>query len=420
MKEATAADQQRTNNKLKNPKWQMVFAILVLGLCLGVGYWVLFKYNRVSTDDAYVMADSGRISSRIPGTVLSVRVANDTPVQSGQVLVQLDPNDFQMEVDKARAALARIDAQIQGAELTVPLTDTQTGSQVQASEAVVQASKDREQEMRHRLEELQQKRLAALAESNHAHRDFERFDALYRDGAGSEQQRDRTSTAMKKTKAQLEATDAEIAALQSARSAVGQEVDRTKAQRQASVGDRRRVEIERHRVAALKAERAETQAKLGTAELNLSYCTITAPIDGYISQKSIQVGDRVQTGQPLMAVVPLQYVYVEANYKETQLQHVRIGQPATIQADLYPGYTYHGRVAGIRAGTGAAFSLLPPENATGNWIKVVQRVPVKIYLDQPPPADHPLRVGLSLEVTIRTSDRGGTTLVTQSYPPPGP
>ena len=157
------------------------------------------------------------------------------------------------------------------------------------------------------------------------------------------------------------------------------------------------------------------------ARLRLSYCNITAPIDGFIAQKHIQKGDRIQPSQILMAVVPLEGVYIEANYKETQLTHVRIGQPVDIEADIYPGYTFKGKVAGIRAGTGAAFSLLPPENATGNWIKVVQRVPVKIRLDKAPPPDHPLRVGLSLIATILTKDRRGSMLMkAPETSPPNP
>ena len=152
-------------------------------------------------------------------------------------------------------------------------------------------------------------------------------------------------------------------------------------------------------------------AELEAARLNLSYCVIAAPIDGYIAQKNIQLGDRVQPGQALMAVVPLGKIYIEANFKETQLTNVRIGQPASISADIYPGYVYTGKVSGIRAGTGAAFSLIPPENATGNWIKVVQRIPVKIELDRPPPPDHPLRVGASLDVTIDVADRNGSYLL---------
>ena len=173
-------------------------------------------------------------------------------------------------------------------------------------------------------------------------------------------------------------------------------------------------DIQRYRLASLKAQRNVYRAELNDAQLNLSYCTLAASISGFIAQKSVQVGNRVQPGLALLAVVPLQEIYVEANFKETDLTHVRIGQPAVMQADIYPDYTYHGKVFGIRAGTGAAFSLLPPENATGNWIKVVQRVPVKILLTAPPPPDRPLRVGLSLEVTINTSDRSGRALRTDN------
>jgi membrane fusion protein (multidrug efflux system) len=177
------------------------------------------------------------------------------------------------------------------------------------------------------------------------------------------------------------------------------------------------VEAQTYSLAALKGQMEEAKAALETARLNLSYCTIVAPIGGYIAQKNVQVGDRVQPGQPLMAVVPLQEAYIEANFKETQLEHIRIGQPVTIEADTYPGYTYRGKVVGIRAGTGAAFSLLPPENATGNWIKVVQRVPVKIVLDNPQPPQYPLRVGASLLVTVNTRNRSGAVLVPQFTKP---
>jgi membrane fusion protein (multidrug efflux system) len=175
--------------------------------------------------------------------------------------------------------------------------------------------------------------------------------------------------------------------------------------------ERQQVEVMKEKLAALYGQQKEAQSQLKAAQLDLSYTTVTAPISGYIAQKSIQVGDSVKKAQPLMAVVPLHEVYVEANFKESQLKNVRLGQPAIIEADTYPGYIYHGKVSGIRAGTGAAFALLPPENATGNWIKVVQRVPVKINLTEPPPSDRPLRVGLSLLVTISTRDRTGKVLI---------
>jgi len=163
----------------------------------------------------------------------------------------------------------------------------------------------------------------------------------------------------------------------------------------------------------------QAAAQRDQAKLMLSYTELHAPFSGMVATRSVQLGQRVDPGQPVMRIVPLARVYVEANFKETQLTDVQIGQPATIVADIYPDYVYHGVVDGLAAGTGAAFALLPPENATGNWIKVVQRVPVKIRLDEPPPADHPLRVGLSVLATIDVSRPGESLLTPLSQKTPG-
>jgi membrane fusion protein (multidrug efflux system) len=384
---------------------------------LAGAYWWIFMRYRISTDNAYVMADTARLSSRVPGTVLRVLVENDQPVETGRVLLELDPRDYQTVVEQAQGALARIEAEIEAQAVSITPTDTQTAAQIQAATTVLQQARDRKQEGEHRLEELEKKRIAIQADLHKAERDFSRFDSLFQNGAVSALQHDAANTAMVKAKADLEAIDAELAALRAALAAIGQEVERTQALLRVTKSDRYRVAAQTHKLAALKAQRQETEAVLEAAKLNRSYCTITAPISGYIAQKSVQVGDHIQAGQPLMAVVPLREVYVEANFKETELEDVRLGQPVTIRADIYPNHTYHGKVVGIRAGTGAAFSLLPAENATGNWIKVVQRVPVRIELDAPPPPEFPLRLGSSLEVIISTKDRSGPVLVPSSSKP---
>ena len=414
MEENELSGEQGTQEKSptgKN-KFRMKVGLLVLFLLLALGfcYWWFFKHNRVTTDNAYVMADTARISSRIPGTIKEIYVDNDQWVDRGQVLIKLDPADYEVLVGEARAALQEVEARIKQSEISISLVDSKTKAQVTSAEAAYQAAMDKEREVKHKLVELEKKRLSVLAEYRHVKKDYERFENLYRGGASSGRQRDRARTAYKKVRAGLAAVEADIAALKASIDAVGESVKNARAQLAAAKSDRARVLMQKLALKALKAKRENIKAKLKAAELNLSYCTITAPISGYITQKSVQVGESVQPGLPLMAVVPLQDVYVEANFKETQLENVRIGQPATIRADIYPGYEYRGKVSGIRAGTGAAFSLLPPENATGNWIKVVQRVPVKIKLDSPPPGDHPLRVGLSLEVTIDTSNRNGKLL----------
>lgn len=374
--------------------------ILSLGLVFGGGYYWFYLRGRVSTDDAYVMAHTASISSRVGGTISEVLADNDDHVREGQVLVQLDPRDYQVAVDKAQAVVARMEADIKSQEMNMDLVEHQTHGQFRAGDAALGEAERTAQEKVHNIDELVEKRLAAQADLTYAQREFSRYEDLYRRGTGSQETRDNALTALEKAKANLKAVEAQIASSQASFEASRQRTDQATANLGIARSDLQKVAIERQRLDSLRAQKNEAQADLEAAKLQLSYCTIKAPISGHIAQRSVQVGDRVQTGQPIMAIVPLHAVYVEANFKETQLERVRSGQPATVEADLYPGYVYHGRVSGIGAGTGAAFSLLPPQNATGNWIKIVQRVPVKIELDQPLPSEYPLRIGLSLNVTI--------------------
>lgn len=415
MPEATESNSQplESNNQV-GAKLARLLPILVLGAAIAAGYWWFFMRHRISTDNAYVAAESAVVSSRIPGTIVQVLVDNDAPVAVGQTLLQLDPRDNRVELDRRRAALQQIEAEIQVAEVTIRLVQAQTSAKIAMAEAGVAGAEDHRREAQHGLEQLQQQRLAALADLAHAKKDAVRYSNLFKDGAGSEQQRDRARTSRKKTEANVEALDAGIEAARATLSAVLQEGQRAKAQLELAKAERLHVDVENKRLQSLQAKAAEVQAQVRAAKLKISYCTIAAPISGYVTQKRIQMGERILPGQALLAVVPLENVFVEANFKETQLEGVRIGQPAEITADIYPGHRFHGQVVGIRAGTGAAFSLLPPENATGNWIKVVQRVPVKIHLDEPPDPDYPLRVGLSLEVTVHTADQSGPRLVGDS------
>ncbi len=409
-----AVDPARPNNNDKARRIQIgAFIVLVVAVA-AIIYWWVFMRNYVTTDDAYAKADSAMLSARIPGTILKVLVDNDFAVQVGQPLVELDPADYKVAVDKAKAALEQDEAELKGAEIMVPPVNIQTSSGVEAAEAALKAAQDGESQTRHNIEQLRNSRAATAADFVQAERDYKRFEALSASGAGTERRQEQAQTAYDKEKAQLKAIDAQIAALDSALSAATQQVNRARAQLQSARSERSNVDVQIRKVESLKGKRDKSLAELEAARLNLSYCVVAAPIDGYIAQKNIQVGDRVQPGQALMAVVPLNKIYIEANFKESQLTEVRVGQPAAISADIYPGYAYKGKVAGIRAGTGAAFSLIPPENATGNWIKVVQRIPVRIELDQPPPPNHPLRVGASLEVTLDIADRSGSYLLQTS------
>ena len=404
-----SAPKNNMRNHLKKLKL-VGLGIVVVATAIAL-YWLLVLRYRVTTDDAYVHADSAQISSRVDGTVTEVMVDNDFPVERGQVLLQLDPRDFEVAVEQAQGVFARTQAEVRAMEISVSVTDIQTAAQLNKAEAEYQGAQDRKNEALHRLQQLRKQREGAYAEMIQTQRDYKRFETLFQSNVVPEERRDQANTAMVKARATVEATDAQIKALQASLQAIQQEVQQAQAQLKSAQAERQQVEVTKEKLAALRGQQQEAQSQLKAVQLDLSYTTVRAPISGYIAQKSIQVGDSVQKAQPLMAVVPLHDVYVEANFKESQLKNVRLGQPAIIEADIYPGYLYHGKVSGIRAGTGAAFSLLPPENATGNWIKVVQRVPVKIILAEPPPADHPLRLGLSLFVTISTRDRTGKVLI---------
>ncbi|MEN6486076.1 MAG: HlyD family secretion protein [Syntrophobacteraceae bacterium] len=409
MSPPTGGEQVRGKSRLN----KAVILTIAL-LALGAGYWWFLNRNSVSTDNAYVKADSAQISTRVSGTVLNVLVENDSPVREGQVLLQLDPADYRVAQDRARAALEQDEAEAKAAEIAVSQTDTKTEAEIRAAQASLKAARENEIEAVHKLAELKNSREAVSADLSQVQRDAERFARLYRQGAGTERQNEQAGTALKKSRAQMAAVDSQVAAVEASLAAIREQVDRARAQLQSAEGDRYSVDIQNRKLESLKAKRDRSKAELDAAGLNLSYCTVFAPLSGVVAQKSIQVGDRVQPVQALMAVVPLQEAYIEANFKETQLTNVRLGQPVRIRADIYPGRTYHGRVVGIRAGTGAAFSLLPAENATGNWIKVVQRIPVRIRLDGPQPPEYPLRVGLSLDVSIDTSDKSGSHLVPET------
>jgi membrane fusion protein (multidrug efflux system) len=407
-KEMEKRSPQRNRFAQKKEFFPWLVLLLLLGLVFAAGYWWFYLRGRVSTDDAYVTAHIAAVSSRIDGSVSEVLVDNDEPVREGQVLVRLDPRDYQVAVEKAQAVVAKIDADIKSGEINLDLIDRQTQGQVQAAEAALGEAKKQEQVRSQGMDQLKKQRIAAEAELTYAQREYDRYEQLYRDGTGSKEKRDDALTVLRKTQANLEAVDHGIAGSQDALGASRKNSDQAAANLEIARSNVQKVAIERHRLDSLRAQKKEAQAALDEAELNLSYCMINASISGHIAQRSVQVGDRVKTGQPIMAIVPLHAVYVEANFKETQLEQVRPGQPALVEADIYPGYVYHGRVFGIGAGTGAAFSLLPPQNATGNWIKIVQRVPVKIELDRPLPPEFPLRVGLSLEVTIDVGKPEGT------------
>jgi membrane fusion protein, multidrug efflux system len=334
----------------------VVGAAAVAALVFGLRWW-RFSRTHVSTDDAYVHADIAQITPRIAGTVETLLVEENWQVAAGELLVRLDPADNDLGLRQAEANLAGAAQQVEQARAGVRAAQ----SQVEVAEA-----------------ELAQVRL-----------DHARAAQLAKSGVVSPDGLDRARTALRAAEARY--------------AQAGRELERGRA----TLG------IPLDAPATEAAVVRQAQAARDQAALLRSYTELRAPIAGMLAKRMVEVGQRVQPGQPLMAVVPLQAAYIEANLKETQLTDVRVGQPATVETDVYPGVVYAAHVESLPPGTGAAFALLPAENATGNWVKVVQRLPVRIALDTPPLADRPLWVGLSIRVTIDTSRKEGPRLVSQ-------
>jgi membrane fusion protein (multidrug efflux system) len=327
-------------------------AAVALIALVWLAWWLLEARFYESTDDAYVAGDLVNVMSQVSGTVVSIAADETDRVQAGQELVRLDATDAQITLQEAEQQLAR----------TVRQTRT------------VFATRDQ-------LRAVAGQRRADLAR---AQSDFDRRRDLAASGAVSGEELGHAQDALKAARDALIAAEKNLAASSALVGHTG-------------VADNPEVRA------------AATQVEL--AWLALARTSVRAPVTGYVARRTVQLGERISPGAPLMAIVPLGRLWLEANFREVQLRHMRIGQPAAVVADLYGGHvTFHGRVAGLGMGTGSAFALLPAQNATGNWIKVAQRVPVRIALDASELSAHPLRIGLSTVVTIEVRDASGPQL----------
>ncbi len=391
-------------------KLPLLFVILLVLGIIFFSYWWMYLRNRVETDDAYVKSTISVVSSKVPGTVLKVFVKNDYHVKKGDLLLVLDTKDYEVEVEGRKATIERIKSQIEELKKSIEFTKKEVRANIDAAKSTFEAAKAKEKEAMAGVNAVKSLEVAAISDFNTAKKDYNRFKNLYREGAIGKQKLDHVKDIYEGARSKLESIKSKIDAARALYESSKKNVLKAKSMLKLAMASKIKIDVLNKKLKSLKAAEKETEALLKGALLKLSYCKIYAPITGYISQKHVEVGEKIQPGQPLMAVVSLKDVYVEANFKETQLKNIRIGQKATIVADIYPDKKFYGHVVGIRAGTGSAFSLLPPENATGNWIKVVQRVPVKIYFNNPIPKNYPLRVGLSVKVSIDTGDKSGAQL----------
>jgi membrane fusion protein (multidrug efflux system) len=362
--------ERRETNQIHRKRKVVAFIIFPFIIMIGaaaVYFYLQYKKTHISTDDAYVEGRIHTVASKIFGTVKALPIQDNQLVKAGDVLLEIDPKDYQLKVKEARAGL-----ESERAKLTQILNSVDTvNKQLAQIIASLEASRSNLK--------LQEANLL-LAEL-----EFKRSEALFQRAVIPKQQYDQAKTAYEVSKAQVTAAADGVKGLEAS-------VETQKAFiRQTESG-----------IPPQQAVIKQNETTVRAAELNLSYSKIYAPVDGHITNRSVEVGNQIQPAQPLMAVVPLTRgeIWITANFKETDLTHVRPGQNVKIKVDTYPGKEFNGKVSSIMAGTGAVFSLFPPENATGNFVKVVQRIPVKIVLDGAENSDQLLRIGMSVVPTI--------------------
>jgi membrane fusion protein, multidrug efflux system len=342
-------------NKLPAPRpsWPLVLVGLFVAIFAATVLFIIFRPRAdIRTDDAYVTVHYAAIAPRISGQVASVPVDDNDVVKTGQVLATLDPRDSEAALEAAEAAVARDRSQLDA----ISATTSRQPSIIEEQQAAVASARAR----------------LAFAQAN-----ARRYGNLATTGAGTMQEHQQADTTLEQGQASLDSAQASLDAA------------------------RRQLDVLKAQISATEAAAKADEARLQQARLNLSYTQITAPIDGMVGERSVQVGNYVGPGTTLMTVVPLNQVYIEANYREVELLHVRGGQPVTIHMDAYD-IDLEGTVVGVPAASGAAFAPIAPNNATGNFTKIVQRLPVKIVVTPGQPLAKLLRVGLSVETTIHT------------------
>jgi membrane fusion protein (multidrug efflux system) len=373
----------------------IAFVVLLVGSFLAYRYFSTYE----STDDAEVDGHLMPLSARISGYILKVNVDDNQYVTAGTVLAEIDPRDYQVAVDQAKAQLADAQATAQASNINVPITSVNTTSQVSVSEADVENSRAGIVASQQQYDAAKAQLDQAEANDVKAQNDLERYRQLVEKQEISRQLYDSAVAAARASTATVAAARASAAAAAQQVTQAQSKLAQANANLQYARTGPKQVATIRARALSADATAQQKEAALEQALLNLQYTKIIAPVNGVVT-KNVEVGMNVQPGQQLFSIVPLDDVWVTANYKETQLKYMRSGQPAEFKVDAN-GRTYKGKVDSIAGSSGARTSLLPPENATGNYVKVVQRIPVKIVLDPGENSDHLLRLGMSVEPKVK-------------------
>jgi membrane fusion protein (multidrug efflux system) len=393
---------------------RIIIPVVILAALIVGGYYLLKYFNTYeSTDDAQIDGHVNAISARISGNVLEVLTEDQRIVKAGDVLVRIDPRDYQVAVARAEADLADAEASLRGARADVPLVSTNTSSQLTTANstrvdatAFVRGAQRQLSAARARLESANAQVREAEANYKKATDDVARYKKLIdKDEIPAQQYTTAVSTAdaAKATvdvrRAAVAEAEQNINVAQSAVEQADQRVTQADASIQSALTGPRQVTISAARAMSAQAQVAQRKALLDQAKLNLGYCTIVAPVNGIVGKKTVEMGQNISPGQQLLAVVPLDDIWVTANFKETQLGQMKAGQRVKFSVDAY-SREYTGHVENVGGASGSRFSLLPPENATGNFVKVVQRIPVRINLDPGQNDDHRLRPGMSVDPKV--------------------
>lgn len=355
-----------------------------------------------STDDAQIDGYIYPVSSRVSGYVTRVVVDDNQYVEAGTVLAQLDPKDYDVAVANAKATLANDQASAVALKINVPITSVNTTSQLSSAQADIDDVTAGLLAAERGFDAAQASLRQAEANDLKAQDDVNRYKPLAVKDEIPQQQYTQAVDSQKATAAAVEAARASAAGAEQAVTQARARLAQSQAQLQYAETKPQQISVQRSRAQAAEAEAEKSAADLQQAQLNLQYTTIVAPVSGIVGQRSVQPGQNVSQGQQLMTIIPLdsQNIWVTANFKETQLKYMRAGQPVKISVDTY-GRTYNGHVLNIAGATGARYSLLPPENATGNYVKVVQRIPVKIVFEKGQDPQHLLRPGMSVEPDVK-------------------
>ncbi len=403
--EAVRHEEDRRGFFQRNRAARPIAFLVVIAALLLVGWFWWDSRHWESTDDAEVDGHIYPINARVAGQVTQVNFDDGQVVRKGDVLVQIDPTDYQVALERARADYADAQAQALAARYGVPVQSVGSVSQIRSASADMSSAQAGVAFAQKQVDSAQQQVVEAQANAVKLNKDVERYQQLLGKREISQQQFDQAVAAAEAENATVSSRQAALLAAQAQVKVAESRIEQANAELKNAHASPNIVAATKARAESADAQALRSKAALDQAQLNLSYTRIVAPVDGVIGKRSVNVGDNVATGQDLMAVVPLNDVWVTANFKETQLAHMQPGQPVKIKVDTYGSRKWNGHVTSIGGATGAKYSLLPPENATGNYVKVVQRIPVRVDFDgndQPDfNRDGLLRPGMSVDPDVK-------------------